>query len=66
MDAQTIGMVFGGSTVLTVVLFWLHARLAGTEGRPGAASMLAFVLGWLGTLTALITGLFLLVIALRP
>jgi hypothetical protein len=66
MDAQTIGMVFGGATVCTFAAFWLHGRLAGTSGRPGAASMFAFVLGWLGALTALLTGLFLLVLALRP
>ena len=65
MDRQTIGMVFGASIVMTVVSFWLHGRLAGTAGRPGAASMLAFVLGWLGALTALLTGAFLLTVAMR-
>jgi len=64
MDTQTIGMVFGGSALLTVVAFWLHRQLAGVAGRPGAASMAAFVLGWLGALTALLTGAFLLVVAL--
>ena len=63
MDRQTIGMIFGASVVLTVVSFWLHGRLAGTAGRPGAASMLAFVLGWLSALTALLTGAFLLMVA---
>ena len=63
MDLQTIGMVFGASVVLTVGSFWLHGRLAGTAGRPGAASMLAFVLGWLCALTALLTGAFLLMVA---
>ncbi|MCC6178855.1 MAG: hypothetical protein IT305_26405 [Chloroflexi bacterium] len=65
MDSQMIGMVFGGSVICTVAAFWLHARLAGTVGRPGLASMFAFVLGWLSALTALLTGLFLLVLALR-
>jgi hypothetical protein len=64
MDRQTIGMVFGASVVLTVVSFWLHGRLAGTAARPGVASMLAFVLGWLSALTALLTGVFLLMVAL--
>jgi hypothetical protein len=63
MDIQTIGTVFGASAVLTVVAFWLHSRLAGTAERPGAASMLAFVLGWLSALTALLTGAFLLMVA---
>ena len=63
MDLQTIGMVCGVSVVLTVVSFWLHGRLAGTVGRPGPAAMLAFVLGWLSALTAILTGLFLLMVA---
>lgn len=63
MDTQAIGAVFGGSAVLTLVAFWLHRRRAGSEGRPGAASMLAFVLGWLSALTALLTGAFLLLVA---
>ncbi len=65
MGTQTIGMVFGASAALTVVAFWLHGRLAGAEGRPGATSMLAFVLGWLGALTAVLTGAFLLLVAVR-
>lgn len=63
MDTQMIGMTFGASVLLTVVSFWLHGRLAGTAGRPGAASMLGFVLGWLSALTALLTGAFLLLVA---
>ena len=58
-----IGAIFGASAVLTVVSFWFHGRLAGHEGRPGAASMGAFVLGWLSVLTALLTGAFLLMVA---
>ena len=65
MDTQTIGTIFGGSAVVTVVSFWLHGRLAGTEGRPGAASMMAFVVGWLSVLTAVLTGTFLLMVAVR-
>jgi hypothetical protein len=64
MDTQAIGEVFGGSVVVTVVAFWLHRRLAGSAGRPGAASMAAFVVGWLGALTALLTGAFLLTVAI--
>jgi hypothetical protein len=64
MDTQMIGTVCGASAGLTIVAFWLHGRLAGAEGRPGLASMLAFVLGWLGALTALLTGAFLLLVVL--
>jgi len=63
MDPETLGMVFGGSGVLTVVAFWLHRRLAGTGERVGPASMAGFVLGWLSALTALLTGAFLLLVA---
>jgi hypothetical protein len=63
MDTQSIGAVFGGSAVLTIVAFWLHRRLAGSAGRPGGASMAAFVLVWLGAMTALLTGAFLLMVA---
>jgi hypothetical protein len=65
MDTQTIGTIFGASAAATVVSFWLHGRLAGAEGRPGPASMIAFVLGWLSVLTALLTGVFLLMVAVR-
>ncbi len=65
MDIQTIAAIFGASAVLTALSFWLHGRLAGPEGRPGAASMGAFVLGWLSVLAALITGAFLLIVAVR-
>ena len=63
MDTQAIGAVFGGSAVLAIVAFWLHRRLAGSAGRPGGASMAAFVLAWLGAMTALLTGAFLLMVA---
>lgn len=63
MDTQAIATVFGGSAILTVVAFWLHRRLAGAGERPGGASMAAFVLGWLSALTALLTGAFLLTVA---
>ena len=63
MDVWTIATVFGASAALTIVAFWLHSRLAGGAGRPGLASMLAFVLGWLSALTALVTGAFLLMVA---
>lgn len=64
MDLQRIATDFVGSLVVTVVSFWLHVRLAGSVGRPGPASMAAFVLGWMGVLTALCTGGFLLMVAL--
>ena len=63
MDLQTIATIFFGSLVFTVASFWLHGRLAGTAGRPGPASMAAFVVGWLSILTALCTGGFLLMVA---
>jgi hypothetical protein len=47
MNLQAIIGVFVGSVILTVLSFWLHGRLAGAHGRPGPASMAAFVLGWL-------------------
>ena len=65
MDFQAISIVFGASAALTIFAFWLHGRLAGTDGRPGPVSMAAFVLGWLSGLTALLTGAFLLVVAVR-
>ena len=61
---RPVGMVFDDSIVLTVVSFWLHGRLDGSAGRPGSAYMLAFVLGWLGSLTALLTGAFLVMVAM--
>jgi hypothetical protein len=64
MDTQSIGIAFGSSTVLTFVSFWLHARLAGTGERVGPVSMAAFVFGWLCAITALITGVFLLMFAI--
>jgi hypothetical protein len=63
MDTQAIGTIFGTSAVLTILAFWLHRRFAGSAGRPGGASMAAFVLGWLTALTALLTGSFLLLMA---
>ncbi|MGE3272478.1 MAG: hypothetical protein AB7P40_27280 [Chloroflexota bacterium] len=65
MDTQGILTVFVGGIIMIVVSFWLHHKLAGSEGRPGLASMLAFVLGWLSVMTTLITGIFLLVVLLR-
>ena len=63
MDIEAISTVFGASAVLTFIAFWLHGRLAGSAGRPGGVSMLAFVFGWLNALTALLTGAFLLIVA---
>jgi len=64
VDRQTIVFVFVGSAILTLICFWLHRRLAGSGEWPGPASMAAFVLGWLSVLTALLTGVFLLVLSL--
>lgn len=63
VDIATISMVFVASAALTILAIWLHIRLAGTGVRPGAVSMLAFVLGWLSGLTAFLTGAFLLYVA---
>lgn len=63
MDLQAIMTIFGASATLTIVSFWFHARLAGTGERVGPLSMAAFVLGWLCALTALLTGAFLLTVA---
>jgi hypothetical protein len=63
MNLQTIVAVFAGAMVATIVSFWLHARLAGTGERVGPVSMAAFVLGWLCVITAVVTGMFLLMVA---
>ena len=60
MDSLAIGGVFVGSAVLAALSFLAHGRWAGTGERAGCLSMLAFVLGWLCVLTALLTGAFLL------
>jgi hypothetical protein len=52
------------SCVVAIVAFVAHRRLAGTAERAGLASMLAYVLGWLAVLTAIITGGFLLSVRL--
>ncbi len=62
MTVPTIVAVFLGAIVLAVLAFRLHGQWAGTEGRPGAASMAAFVAGWLLAITAVITGVFLLMV----
>ena len=53
-----------GAWCVALAAFVAHGRLAGPGERPGCASMLAFVLGWLAVLTGLITAVFLL--SLRP
>ena len=63
MDFQTIVMVCVGAVLGTVLCFWLHARFAGTGERAGPVPMAAFVLGWLCVITAVVTGTFLLMIA---
>ena len=60
MGPTTVLGVFLGSVLLAIGSFWLHGWLArGGTGRPGPASMAAFVFGWLCVLTAAMTGLFL-------
>lgn len=54
--------LFGISFALALGAFRLHGYLAGPDGRPGAASMAAYVFGWLCMLTALIAGIFLLTV----
>ena len=39
------------------------AAWLGPWDEPGPAAMLAFVLGWLSALTAILTGVFLLMVA---
>lgn len=46
--------------IVAVAAFIGHGRLAGSGERPGCISMIAFVIGWLAVLLALITGIFLL------
>jgi hypothetical protein len=65
MDRQTIVTVFGVSFLSSVVSVGLHGRLAGTEGRPCAATMTAFVLDRLSVLAALCRGAFLLMVPMR-
>jgi hypothetical protein len=59
-ESQTILGVFAGSCGLAIAAFVAHRRLAGTGERAGCTSMVAFVAAWIGILTALITGAFLL------
>jgi hypothetical protein len=60
MDTTAISITCVCATVVAIIAFVAHRRLAGLTERPGCISMIAFVVGWLAVLTALITGLFLL------
>jgi hypothetical protein len=60
MGMQAIVITCIAASLLAVVGFVAHRRLAGSVGQPGCLSMFAFVLGWLGMLLAVITGIFLL------
>ena len=60
MDTRTITGLFFAASVLAVAAFAAHRRLAGTGERAGCLSMLAFVVGWLAVVTAVMTGVFLL------
>jgi hypothetical protein len=60
MGTQGIVITCVGATLLAVFAFVAHGRLAGSGERPGCVSMIAFVVGWLAALLAVITGLFLL------
>jgi hypothetical protein len=59
MGTQAIIGAFVGACLVAVLAFMAHSRLAGPGERPGLVSMLAFVVGWLAILLALITGVFL-------
>ena len=59
MDTRAIIATFLVACAVAVGGFVAHGRLAGNAGRPGFVSMLAFVVGWMGVLLAIITGLFL-------
>ena len=59
MATPAIVTTFLVSVALMVVSLWGHRRLAGATGRPGCASMGAFVLSWLFGIAAAVTGLFL-------
>jgi hypothetical protein len=60
MQAETILAVCLGSVVVAVLAFLAHRRLARGRERAGLLSMLAYVVGVVAVLTALITGGFLL------
>jgi len=59
VDTRAIISAFVGACIVAVLAFMAHGRLAGPGERPGLVSMLAFVVGWLAVLLALITGVFL-------
>jgi hypothetical protein len=63
MATPGIVATFLVSVALMVAGLWGHRRLAGAEGRPGCLSMGAFVLSWLFGIAAVLTGLFLLLLA---
>jgi hypothetical protein len=60
VDTQAIVATFLGACVVAVAASVAHRRLAGSGERPGCVSMIAFVVGWLAVLLAVITGFFLL------
>ncbi len=60
MQAVAILAVCLGSVVVAVLGFIAHSRLARGHERAGLLSMLAYVVGVIAVLTALITGGFLL------
>jgi hypothetical protein len=59
MDTQGIVITCIAASVLAVVGLVGHRRLAGSGEHPGCLSMIAFVVGWLALLLALVTGVFL-------
>jgi len=60
MDTRAIVTTFVLACVAAIAAFYAHGRFAGTGERPGFISMIAFVIGWLAVLLAVITGLFLI------
>jgi hypothetical protein len=59
LDTRAIVSTFVMSCAVAVAAFIAHRKLAGSGERPGCISMLAFVVGWLAVLLAVITGIFL-------
>ena len=59
MDTRAIVTTFVVACAVAVLAFIAHRRLAGTGEWPGCISMIAFVVGWLAVLLAVITGIFL-------
>jgi hypothetical protein len=62
MDTQSIVITCIVASILAVLGFVAHRRLAGSGQHPGCVSMIAFVVAWLALLLAIVTGGFLLTV----